>query len=77
MMPYSYLAGRDSGHKEVTVARQNDRTAGYQMPSLFRFVVIAGTLSAVTFGGLYVLATYFEPEPREVSKVVPGVKVRR
>ena len=47
------------------------------MPSLFRFIVIAGSLSAMAFGGLYVMATYFEPEPREVSKAVPGVKIRR
>ena len=47
------------------------------MPSLFRFLVIAGGLSAMAFGGLYVMATYFEPEPREISKSVPGVKIRR
>ena len=47
------------------------------MPSLFRFIVIAGSLSAMAFGGLYVMATYFEPEPREISKSVPGVKIRR
>ena len=47
------------------------------MPSLFRFLVVAGALTAIAFGGLYVLATYFEPEPREVSKTLPGVKVRR
>ena len=47
------------------------------MPSLFRFLVITGALTAVAFGGLYVMATYFEPEPREVSKSVPGVKIRR
>lgn len=47
------------------------------MPSLFRFLVVAVTLTAITFGGLFVLATYFEPEPREVSKTLPGVKVRR
>lgn len=47
------------------------------MPSLLRFVVIVGTLGAVAFGSLYVLATYFEPEPREVSKPLPGVKIRR
>ncbi len=47
------------------------------MPSLFRFLVVAGALTAIAFGGLYVLATYFEPEPREVSKSLPGVKVRR
>jgi hypothetical protein len=47
------------------------------MPSLFRFLVITGALTAVAFGGLYVMATYFEPESREVSKAVPGVKIRR
>jgi len=47
------------------------------MPSLFRFLVVAGALTVIAFGGLYVLATYFEPEPREVSKSLPGVKVRR
>jgi hypothetical protein len=47
------------------------------MPSLFRFLLVVGALAAITFGGLYVMATYFEPEPREVSKAVPGVKVRK
>lgn len=47
------------------------------MPSLFRFLLVVGTLAAVAFGGLYVLANFFEPEPREVSKSVPGVKIRR
>ncbi len=65
------------GHKEVTLAQHNDRTAGYPMPSLFRFLVIVGLLSAVAFGGIYAMATYFEPEPKEVSKAVPGVKIRK
>jgi hypothetical protein len=47
------------------------------MPSLFRFLFVAGLLSGLVFGGLYVLATYFEPQPKEVSKPVPGVKVRK
>ena len=47
------------------------------MPSLFRFLVVAGVVGAVVFGGLYVMAVYFEPEPRETSTPVPGVKVRR
>jgi hypothetical protein len=47
------------------------------MPSLFRFLLIAGVLSAVAYGGLYALAVYFEPEPKEVSKPLPSVKVRR
>ncbi len=47
------------------------------MPSLIRFLMIVGTASVIAFGGLYVLGTYFEPEPKEVSKSVPGVKIRR
>jgi hypothetical protein len=47
------------------------------MPSLFRFLSVLGLLSAVVFGGLYVLATYFEPQPREVVQPVPNVKVKR
>jgi hypothetical protein len=47
------------------------------MPSLFRFLLFAGVLSAIAYGGLYALAVYFEPEPKEVSKPLPGVKVRQ
>jgi hypothetical protein len=47
------------------------------MPSLFRFLFVVGGLTAVVSGGLYVLATQFEPEQHEVSKPVPNVKIRR
>lgn len=47
------------------------------MPSLIRFLVVAGIVSAVVFGGLYVMAVFFEPVPKETSTPVPGVKVRR
>lgn len=47
------------------------------MPSLFRFLMVVGTLAAVTYGSLYVLAIYFEPSQKEVRKSLPGVKIRR
>jgi phosphoserine phosphatase len=47
------------------------------MPSLFRFLVSAGSLVAVISAGLYILAHQFEPEQHEVVKVVPGVKIRK
>lgn len=47
------------------------------MPSLFRFLTIAGTVGGLVFGSLYILANEFEPTPQEVTKVVPGVKVRK
>ena len=46
------------------------------MPSLFRFLVVLGIAGALVFGGLYVLAVFFEPVPRETSTPVPGVKIR-
>lgn len=47
------------------------------MPSLFRFLFILGLLSGVVFGGLYIFSEFFEPEPKEVTQPVPGVKIRR
>ena len=47
------------------------------MPSLFRFLVVAGMMGAVVFGGLYAMSVFFEPVPKETATPVPGVKVRR
>ncbi len=47
------------------------------MPSLIRLALVASTLIGLLLGGLYVLATRFEPEQQTVSKPVPGVKIRR
>ncbi len=47
------------------------------MPSLFRFLFISGLLTGLVLGGLYVLATRFEPEQQTISKPVAGVKIRK
>lgn len=47
------------------------------MPSLFRFLFIAGTVVATVSGALYFLAVEFEPTPQEVTKAVPGIKIRK
>jgi hypothetical protein len=47
------------------------------MPSLFRFVTVVGLLGAVVLGGLLAMAVLLEPEQREISTSVPGIKVRR
>ena len=47
------------------------------MPSLFRFLFVLGLLAAMTFGGLFVMSEYFEPQSKEVTQPVPGVKIRR
>jgi len=47
------------------------------MPTLFRFLIFVGLLGAIGYGGLFALSEYFEPEPKEIARPVPGVKVRR
>ena len=45
------------------------------MPTLFRFLVVLGVIAGVVTGSLYVLAEYFQPEPKEISKSLRNVKV--
>ena len=46
------------------------------MPTLFRFLMILGVIGGVIAGSLYVLAEYFQPEPKEISKALRNVKGR-
>ena len=46
------------------------------MPTLFRFLMILGLIAGVFTGSLYVLAEYFQPEPKEISKALRNVKGR-
>ncbi len=47
------------------------------MISLLRFFALLGLLAAVATGGLYVLATQYEPAQQEEVKAVPGVKIQK
>jgi len=44
------------------------------MPTLFRFLFVLGTIVGVVAGSLYVLAEYFQPVPKEISKALRNVK---
>lgn len=47
------------------------------MPSLVRFLVLVSTLAGLVVGGLYAMATLYEPPASEVVKSVHGVSIRR
>jgi hypothetical protein len=67
-----------TGHNGAQVIANIERQEQLRhMPSLFRFLLITGFLGAVVFGGLYVLSEFFEPEQKEVTSSVPGVKIRK
>lgn len=46
------------------------------MPSLIRFVTVCAVLGSIVFGAAWVLAVYFEPETKEISKPVRDIELR-
>jgi len=46
------------------------------MPSLIRFLTVCAVCGAVFYGGMFVLAKYFEPQPKQISKAVRNLQVR-
>ncbi len=47
------------------------------MPTILRFLVIGGTLAGIGYWALFVLATRFEPSPREVVEPIGTLKIRK
>lgn len=46
------------------------------MPSLIRFLTVIGVLVGLFYGAMFVLANYFEPETKEISKTIRNVKIK-
>ncbi|MDX2259360.1 MAG: histidine kinase [Hyphomicrobiaceae bacterium] len=47
------------------------------MPTLFRFLFVSGLIAGGIFAGLYVMATRFEPEQRDVTYRIDEIQVDR
>ena len=45
------------------------------MPSLIRFLVFCGIIAAMVYGGMFALATFVEPNPREMTVKIPAKKI--
>jgi hypothetical protein len=41
------------------------------MPSLFRFLTVVAVIGGLVYGGIFALATFFNPPPREITVTVP------
>jgi hypothetical protein len=73
-----FAGPRWPGHNRVTLALNIlGRKRVRHMPSLIRFLVVVGVLCAAVYGGLYAMAVFFEPEPKETSTTVQGVRIPR
>jgi hypothetical protein len=44
------------------------------MPSLLRFLAVIAILCAAVYGGLYSLAHFVQPKPREITVSIPPDK---
>ncbi|HEX3496345.1 MAG TPA: histidine kinase [Methylocella sp.] len=47
------------------------------MPSLIRFLLLAGLLAAIVYGGMIALVTFVEPQPREMSQTIPPARLNK
>ena len=41
------------------------------MPSLARFLMVVGIIGGIVYAGVFALATFVDPKPREISIPVP------
>lgn len=46
------------------------------MPTLFRLLLILAVLAGVAYAGMFALATFVEPQPREMSHTLPPAKLK-
>ena len=47
------------------------------MPSIFRFLLVIGLLGGLAYAGVFSLAKYVQPQPREITVIVPPDKMLR
>ncbi len=47
-----------------------------RVPTLFRFIATLAILGGLAFAGLFALATFVVPTPREMSVMIPASKLQ-
>jgi len=47
------------------------------VPSLIRFLIVCGVLGGLAYGGMFALATFVEPEEREMRVKIPSKRINR
>jgi hypothetical protein len=52
----------------------SDERERLTMPSLFRFLSVIALLAAIGYAGVYALAHFVEPKPREITVSIPPDK---
>ncbi|MGQ0444299.1 MAG: histidine kinase [Beijerinckiaceae bacterium] len=47
------------------------------MPSLIKFLLLAGILAGIVYAGMLALVTFVEPQPREMSQTIPPARLNK
>ena len=45
------------------------------MPTLFRFIAVLAVIGGLAFAAMLALATFVEPEPREITVTIPSSRL--
>jgi hypothetical protein len=48
-----------------------------RVPSLIKFLLLAGILAGIIYGGMIALVTFVEPQPREMSQTIPPARLNK
>ncbi|GJD50207.1 hypothetical protein OPKNFCMD_2944 [Methylobacterium crusticola] len=46
------------------------------LPTLFRFLAVVAVLAGLALAALFVLATFVEPTPRDITVTIPNTKLQ-
>jgi hypothetical protein len=46
------------------------------MPTLFRFLAVIAVIAGLAFAAMFALATFVQPEPREMTVTIPNSKLQ-
>jgi hypothetical protein len=47
------------------------------VPSLIKFLLLAGILGGIVYAVMLALVTYVEPQPREMSQTIPPARLNK
>lgn len=47
------------------------------MPTLFRFLAVVAVIGGLIYGGLFALANFVNPKPRDITVTIPPDKYRK
>lgn len=74
--PVPWDRGPRFAHRNTTRSSAYLGERPVPLPTLFRFLATIAILAGLVFAGMFALATFVEPTPREISVNIPSSKLQ-